>query len=282
VIENAEVKIISFLCMGGYSGAVINKYFLIVGKPLTEPHGHNHYIFPTLLHRLMKRVAVLAKRPEDVISLKNQLVDFVYDEEAPDFVISLGGDGTFLVTERLYPGVPKLIVKKDSRVCKKCAEGDVHHLLAHILKDEFTVVEHLKICAGINGQELVAANDIVIRNKLPTHAIRFELFIDGRQYDETIIGDGLVIATAFGSTGYYYSITRRSFDDGMGIAFNNTTQKYGPLVVDEKATIVVRLVRGDAYCVADNDPAYAELFEGERVVISKAKGAARVIEIAGH
>ena len=38
---------------------------------------------------------------------------------------------------------------------------------------------------------------------------------------EKVIGDGLLVATPFGSSGYYRSITGGLFESGIGVAFNN-------------------------------------------------------------
>ena len=47
---------------------------------------------------------------------------FSYTRLKPDFVVSLGGDGTFLVAERLYPGVPKLIARQVRPLIEKLVE----------------------------------------------------------------------------------------------------------------------------------------------------------------
>lgn len=38
---------------------------------------------------------------------------------------------------------------------------------------------------------------------------------------DRLIGDGVLVATPFGSTGYYRSITGGTFSSGLGVAFNN-------------------------------------------------------------
>ncbi|MBW2970958.1 hypothetical protein KY320_02230, partial [Candidatus Woesearchaeota archaeon] len=137
----------------------------------------------------MKQVAIIVRDPEDLIELKNQLVDFEYNEKCPDFVVSYGGDGTYLVSERLYPGIPKLLIKKEKSICAKCNQGDFYHLVSAILRNKFSIEENIKLKAGYNNHYLEGTNDIVIRNKYPTHALRFKVNVNSKDITKVIIGD---------------------------------------------------------------------------------------------
>ena len=216
----------------------------------------------------MKKVAVIVRDPEDLIMLKNQLMDFEYDEKKPDFVVSFGGDGTYLVSERLYPEVPKLIVRKGKSVCAKCAVGDIYHLVSKILRKQYRIKKNCKLEATLNKTTLIAANDIVVRNKFPTHALRFKLHIDSKA-SEMLIGDGVVIATPIGSTGYYHSISRNNFQAGIGIAYNNTTKPIKHKVIPESSTIQVEIIRGLAVVAADNNPELIDALDGQTINIKK-------------
>jgi len=77
------------------------------------------------------------------------------------------------------------------------------------------------------------------------------------------IGDGLVVATPFGSTGYYRSITDSYFELGIGIAFNNSTEQADSLVVKEQRQIKVLITRGPALLYADNQTKIINLKEQE-------------------
>ncbi len=224
----------------------------------------------------MDKVAVVVRDPEDLIKIKKQLVDFEYSED-PDFVVSFGGDGTFLVSERQYPGIPKLIVRKGSSVCDKCAKGDIYHLISKILKEDYTLEEHLKIEAVFHDRILTATNDVVFRNKWPTHAVRFRVWVDQKQVGNVIIGDGVVVSTPIGSTGYHESITRKSFEKGIGLAFNNTTRKYRHRVIDEQSEVEIELVRGNAVVAVDNNPEIIDVFEEERILVRKSQQKIRII-----
>ena len=148
----------------------------------------------------------------------------------PDIVISYGGDGTMLSTERKYPGIPTLPIR-NSEFCNKCTKHDDKKVLENLLVGKLKLTEQKKLHTKVNGRDLYALNDFVIRNTDAAHAIRFK--VKHATPSELIIGDGIVIATPFGSTGYFKSITRETFTDGFSLAFNNTTKKIAPIYFDQ-------------------------------------------------
>jgi len=203
---------------------------------------------------------------------KNQLV------ENPDAVICQGGDGTLLLAERLYPGIPKILVT-DSPTCQKGVEIYLEKAKEKILNQEFEIIEHPKLECTVNQkQKLVCFNDFIIRNDFPTHAIRFDLEVNEKKY-LNLIGDGLVIATPFGSTAYYNSITRKPFAKGIGIAFNNLTKHQDHLVLDENSVIKIKLNRKTAHLVADNNPQFIQIKENDVLEIKKAQETVKLIKI---
>ncbi len=225
------------------------------------------------------KIAVYGKTPESKAQLQKAVrkARFTYDEKKPDLVISYGGDGTFLWAERKYPGIPKALFRY-SKTCKKCHNLPIDHALELIKKKKYKIVAHSKLEAHINTTILLGANDIVVRNALPTHAIRFTLTINGRKINEEFIGDGIVVATPFGSTAYFHSITKKSFRKGIGIAFNNTTITHAPIFLSEKSKIQLTITRGEAFVVADNEPRMVVLTKGKSVTIKASKKKARILE----
>src|SRR3989338_2701334 len=171
--------------------------------------------------------------------------------ETPEMVVALGGDGTFLAAEREYPGVPKLLVREQS-ICNKCDWDNLEEGLRRVLLGNFRVEEFAKIAVKVRGKEVEAVNDIVIRNAYPTEAIRFRVFVDGKDVGEEFIGDGVVVATAFGSEGYFRSITRKHFEQGVGIAFNNVTRACDAVFLEKWKTIMVEIIHGEAHFSVDN------------------------------
>ncbi len=197
----------------------------------------------------------------------------------PDIVISNGGDGTILFGERLYPSVPKLAIKT-SKICRKCDYTPKHldYLLQRIKQKKYKITEMMKLKASFKGKELVALNEIQVRHKLPTKAVRISLFVNGKAYRD-VVGDGVIVATPFGSTAYYKSAGGKAFKKGIGIVFNNVySDGVKSLVVPEKAKIRVRVERETALLIADNYERFIEVKPGGEMRIALVKDKARFLE----
>ncbi len=215
------------------------------------------------------RIAVIGKEIE---KLKKKIEEkgFEYDEKNPEMVICYGGDGTFLIGERVYPNIPKLLVKV-SPTSNKGYQIKIDKVLKKFNKKEFIIKKIKKLKAVYQGtfetRSLIGVNDIVIRNSLPTEALRFKL--KTKNFNETFIGDGVVIATNYGSSqgAYFYSITRKEFKKGIGIAFNNVTKKQKSKTISKKDKIEIEIIRGPGVLVADNNRDYINLEKGDKIKI---------------
>jgi len=196
----------------------------------------------------------------------------------PDVVVSYGGDGTLMHAEFEYPGIPKLVLR-GSHICKLCADLPNEEILTRVKSGKYRIEELVKLETDAKGKKLLGLNDIVVHNGDPRHAIRYELFINGRQVGGKIIGDGIVIATPLGSTGYYRSITDSFFEVGIGVAFNNSTEQSDHLVLSEDAEIRIRIARGPALVYADNQSESIELEEEDEAVVRKSEKIAKIIRV---
>ncbi|HBQ51136.1 hypothetical protein A3B42_00100 [Candidatus Daviesbacteria bacterium RIFCSPLOWO2_01_FULL_38_10] len=192
-------------------------------------------------------------------------------DQSPDAVISYGGDGTLLSAERKYPGIPKLPIR-DSQFCHKCLRHGDKKVLADLLAGKLKLNEYKKLHVSLGGKDFYALNDFVIRNQHPIHTIRFN--VNGKFF----IGDGIVIATPFGSTGYFKSITGESFDEGFGLAFNNTTEKQNPVYFKKNGNVKFQLVRGKANLSFDNNPDIFNIAESTEVSFDLSDKVAKIYE----
>ena len=95
----------------------------------------------------------------------------------PDFIICYGGDGTVLFSERKFPQIPKLIVKK-ANVSRKCdyTFQNIKGVLLKVRAGEYQIKEELKLEAEFNNEKLVGLNEIQIHNKQP---LSYYLLADG-------------------------------------------------------------------------------------------------------
>ena len=223
------------------------------------------------------KIKIYARNKEKIPCLKNKILKLnseVKFSNKPEIIICFGGDGTVLHAEKLHPQIPKLIIR-DQSICKSCNTGNLGDVLKKFFENKYVIEEEPKIQAITNNKKLTATNDIVIRNADQHHAIRFEVK-SGKQKKEAI-GDGVVIATPFGSTAYYNSITRETITKGIGIAFNNSTKKIKPINTNQK--IIFKLKRNKAYLTSDNYSKKIILKEGDEVIIQESKEKFKVIKI---
>jgi len=196
----------------------------------------------------------------------------------PDVVIANGGDGSVLGAEREYPRVPKLGLR-NSRTCKKCPDHENEVVLGKLAAGKLVETRIIKLEADYAGQTLLAINDIILHNEMITSSVRYRVDINGRNHSGVIIGDGLVVATPFGSSAYYRSITHSIFQVGIGLAFNNSTEQVDHLVLQEDCAIDITILRGPALVAADNDPNWFEAGDGQTFSVRKAEEPAHILGI---
>jgi len=202
------------------------------------------------------------------------------DRRNPDFVLCVGGDGTFLYGEMLYPEVPKVLI---SHKCSGCGRHDLKGVIENLRKGQYRMVKDIKLAGTVNGsprKRLVGLNDINVHYRLPC-AIGLEVKVNGKTVSNNL-GDGIIVSTPFGSTGYFSSITRKTFKKGIGIAFNNTVRKEKHLVVGEKSVIKAKVTRGAGYLASDCNRKTIPLKLGDRIEIRKHVKDARIVQLRGR
>ena len=203
------------------------------------------------------------------------------DWRRPEFVICVGGDGTFLYGERLYPGVPKVLVKH--KCTKKCRGHGLERILRALEDRKYRIVEKMKVQGSVNGDRrrmLVGLNEINIHYRLPC-AIGLDLWINGKRKLENVLGDGLIAATPYGSTGYFRSVAKKTFSRGIGLAFNNPVKRVPARIVSDKSDIRVRVVKHSGWMASDCSKRAFPLEAGDFVEILKHPEPARIVRLKG-
>lgn len=229
----------------------------------------------------LERVKVFSQHGTSEIEAALVAEGFKIADNNPDFILCYGGDGTVLFTERTIPEIPKLIIKT-SRVCRKFdyTLKQLKNLLSNIKKGNYCLHKKMKLEVEAKGKKLVGLNEIQIHLKLPIYAVRFSLSVNGRDYKE-LIGDGVIIATVFGSTGYYKATGGKSFEKGIGISFNNLHNiDEESFVVKENSVVKLAIIRGPAWLLADNNENFIELDAGDTVTIRRSESVANFIYVS--
>jgi NAD+ kinase len=195
---------------------------------------------------------------------------------SPDVIVTHGGDGLLLEAERRYPGVPKLPIRRNS-ICKTCVDHDTSHVIRALARGTITRSSVMKLQARFNGQTYTALNEFSLHHVKPQQAIRYRIQLNDDQHTVEAIGDGLIVATPFGSHAYYRSVTKGTFHIGIGLAFNNTTEPIDHMVIHPEDTIRVTVTRGPVYFLADNDDSLPQLTTGDTIEISQATETATLL-----
>lgn len=218
-----------------------------------------------------------------------------YDGDA--LIVTLGGDGTVLYAARTCPDPTILPVRAGDSEGNRAA-FDADHLVEELDRLEagdgaLETTTFSTLTAYQDGEELDggfrALNEISVHHSSPVLAATFDLRIhdNGRtRRFRKLIGDGMLVATPFGSTGYYRAITGGTFTEGFGVAFNNVHKPRevpSYAVVSKGAVIEVELRKtrrsSGAVLTRDDDEPY-ELAAGERVEIRAADRTVDLVTIA--
>jgi len=222
------------------------------------------------------KLLIYGHKTEEIIKMvENTGFDIV--ENNPDIVAVVGGDGTLMKSEKDYPEIPKFILQK-SKTAKKGHDLLPEEILEKLKNKEYKIEDEIKIEASNDGKKIVGLNEIIVHNVDPRQAIRYEIFINGKKACREVIGDGVVVSTVYGSTGYYRAITGSFFELGIGVAFNNSTEQSDHMVLKEDSEIIVKITRGKAIAYADNSDEEIILDDNDELLIKKYKNKAKIVK----
>lgn len=238
------------------------------------------------------------QQEEWVTTLEERGFDVVDEYEPDAIVITLGGDGTILYAARTCSDPTIMPVRTGgSKGFKTQLESDqlvqtLDRLESGTNEDTYTIREHRKIAAYHDGtqlrREFTAVNEVSVHHSSPTLAAVLTMQIqDGDDHYEfdRIVGDGVLVATPFGSTAYYQSITNGTFSEGLGVAFNNVhtpveTPDY--LVLSSDAVVEVEMLESvhasSAVLTRDNAEETYELAVDEPIEIRQADESVEILE----
>ncbi|MCS6948233.1 MAG: NAD(+)/NADH kinase [Steroidobacteraceae bacterium] len=210
-------------------------------------------------------------------------------------IIAIGGDGTLLyaaglVAERGTPllGINRgrlgfltdvmpqdMIPSVDAALEGRCEIDQRSLLSAQILRGA------VQLARGL------ALNDVVLHNAVTGHLLDFSTAIDGR-FVNNHGGDGLVIATATGSTAYALScggpIVEPQLDAIVVAPICPHTLSDRPIVVSGTATVEVRIAeRPDAAGhVSCDGRALGELLPSDRLLVRTANRKVNLLHPSGY
>ena len=212
---------------------------------------------------------------------------------ASDLAIVVGGDGTMLSAARglVRHGVPLAGVNQ-GRVgfMTDIALAGMEASVGAILEGRYTVEERSLIEAEIRRGDTsvlktLALNESVVGKGSQGRLIEFALYLDG-EYVYTLRADGMIVATATGSTAYALSAQGPILHPGLPafalVPLNPHTLSARPVSVSDRSKIEIRLLRAvDARAHFDGF-ALADMQEGDRLLLARSKNAIRFVHPPGY
>lgn len=221
-----------------------------------------------------------AKGIETVIADRNSPL---FSETEGALVVALGGDGTVLRAASIFADstVPILGANLGSLgFLTQVGAQSLTLVLEGLLHNRFAIEERMRLAFTAPGHKGTALNDIVITSTSRVRFCELELlWSDGSV--ATYPGDGLILATATGSTAYNLSTGGPVIVPSAEciLASPLAVHKLGILPVIFPADEILRVrVRTEAGLFADGD-LIVELPAGSEVTIEKAALATRLIRM---
>ena len=215
------------------------------------------------------KVVLVSRYKEDIIPFLKECGVEITDK-SPDAVIAYGGDGTFLLSEREFPGVPKFPLR-DTRIAPLCPAHNMRNLIECFATGKLEKGELIKIDGFFSDKKITALNDIFLHSYNRNTAIRCSVWIDNELYLKEDANDAIGIATPHGSTAYFRSITNCIFSSGLGLAFSNSRDRTSHIVVPDCSVIRIKVRRGPVVVVYDNANDMDCLEAGEEISVSKSE-----------
>jgi NAD+ kinase len=214
--------------------------------------------------------------------------------ERSDLVIAIGGDGTLLYAARLVArhGVPLLGINRGrlgflTDVMPQDVIACVDAVLDGASELDNRPLLEARLIGRQSSEASLALNDVVLQKLATGRMIDFETWIDGR-YLNTHAGDGLVVASATGSTAYALScggpIVEPNLDVLVLAPISPHTLSDRPIVVSARSHIEIRLVerpdtRGQVVC---DGMVLGDLAPGDRMTVQQAQEEVTLLHPRGY
>lgn len=217
---------------------------------------------------------------------------FEHSDFGVDYVISIGGDGTFLraadcVKDKNIP----IIGVNTGRLgfLADVLPSEVDNAIRAIYNNDYSLEEHTVIrivCKGNNIDEnYYALNDIAVLKKDDASMITIKASIDGEEL-VTYRADGLIVTTATGSTAYSLSNGGPIISPEASVlcltpvAAHSLTVR--PIVVSDRSVITLNVRSRSHNFLAAIDGHSKTLPEGTEITISKAHYSVKIVKKLGQ
>jgi NAD+ kinase len=239
---------------------------------------------------LMSDDAPIAEEPAQVLRVPEREIG-----ERADLIIAIGGDGTLLYAARLVArqGVPLLGVNRGRLgFLTDIMPNDMFPsidaaLQGQLQRDERPLLAATLYSAGGGTVQSLALNDVVLQKLATGRMMDFSTLVNGN-YVNKHAGDGIVVASATGSTAYALScggpIVEPTLDVFVVAPISPHTLSDRPIVVSSHSIIEFQLLeRPDTRAqVTCDGMVIGEIEVGDRLQVKAARERITLLHPAGH
>ncbi len=208
-------------------------------------------------------------------------------------MIVLGGDGTLIRAARdtVECNIPLIGVNMGTLgyLCE-LEQGSIYEALDQMMHHEFMIEERMMLCGlkETQSQMFHALNDIVIHRTGSLSLVVLTVYVNG-QYLHTFQGDGMILSTPTGSTGYNMSAGGPIVDPKAQLLLltpiNSHTLTQRSIVISPQDEIVIevekrRMQQDEQVEVSYDGDHGCWLAAGERICIRRAEKSAKILKLS--
>ena len=241
-----------------------------------------------ILSLVMSQITTVFKHSKVIVLNSYEMNKYRFQDKL-DLLIVLGGDGTLLGVARDINGkydVPILGVNIGNLGFLSSIEiQDFSEALKKIKNGQYIIQNRILLeCTMLNQDDNdkgKALNDVVIARGKLSRMAKFEVFIDNKLYYR-FKGDGLIVSTPTGSTGYSFSAGGPFIYPDVDVIILTPicphTRGMQPIVLKSSSEILIKAenYNGEIYLTFDGQEA-KQINDNTSIIIKKAKQIAKIL-----
>ncbi len=217
---------------------------------------------------------------------------FTGNDFEADFVISMGGDGTFLkAASRVGRKEIPILGVNMGRLgfLADVSPDDIEHCMEALHHDDFAIESRALMLVEADGQPLgennCALNDVALLKRDTASMISIRANING-QYLNTYQADGLVVSTPTGSTAYSLSNGGPIIVPGTNVFSMTAVAPHSlnvrPIVLPDSSVIELDVESRSHNFLVAIDGRSEKCKEGTRITLRRAPYTVKVVKRADH